>query len=80
MKFKLYEYKWYDHFHTGGWQSKVSINDKYLVHSVGYLVGEDTDYFHFSEGLVPLTGQYHGVMSVLKSALKSKKLIKVVDL
>jgi len=80
MKYKLYEYSWYDHYSSSGWKTTVPVNETYLVHSVGYLIGEDPKQLHFTHGIVPKEGQFNGVMTVLKSALKSKKLLKTVSL
>lgn len=73
-KFKCYEYEWYDHAHKSGWQYDIDTKD-YIVHSVGFLVGEDKLHYFFTDGLVPSTAAYHGVMQVLKSAIKRKKVL-----
>lgn len=77
--FDLYEYVWHDHSYQSGWQYDLS-RDKYLVHSVGYLMSEDKDHYYFTNGLVPLSGAMHGLMSVVKSALVTKSKIKTTYL
>lgn len=78
VKFKLYEYVWHDHAFSSGWRTSVD-KDKYLVLGVGYLVDEDKDHYYFTSGLVPTSGQYHGVMTIVKSALVKKKLLKTLQ-
>ncbi len=74
FKAKCYEYEWYDHNHKEGWQWSINATP-YVVHSVGYLVGEDKLHWHFTQGVEPLNGAMQGTMSILKASLKRKKLI-----
>jgi hypothetical protein len=80
MKYKAYHYEWYDHFTESGWKNSVPVDEPYLVHGIGWLIGEDNLYLHFTEGVVGISKQYKGTMSVLKSALKKKTLLMTIDI
>lgn len=73
---KLMAVTWIDHSSRQGWHTPGEIPTDIVAHTYGRVVGEDKKYLHIACNECEVDGLIGIVMSVVKSCIVKKKVLK----